>query len=117
LACSVGNVLLLLSWLYLSLDLATTAFQAVFLGIQPAVIALIVCACHRIGGHCLTDAPLWVIGSLAAIGELLGVSFYITLPLAGFAYVLAAQRRWLWAGLLGLIFAGGYSALLELIHG
>ena len=49
-----GFVLMfLLSWLYLSVGLASTAFQAVFLGIQPAVIALIVRACHRIGGHCL----------------------------------------------------------------
>src|SRR5688572_29167845 len=67
-----GFVLMfLLSWLYLTLDLATTAFQAVFLGIQPAVIALIVRACHRIGGHCLTDASLWIIGILAALSELL----------------------------------------------
>lgn len=101
-----GFVLMfLLSWLYLSLDLAATAFQAVFLGIQPAVIALIVRACHRIGIHCLIDAPLWTIGILAALGELLGVSFYITLPLAGVAYVVAAQRRWVWTALLGLVFA------------
>lgn len=64
-----GFVLMfLLSWIYLTLDLTATAFQAVFLGIQPAVIALIVRACHRIGGHCLTDAPLWIIGVLAGRG-------------------------------------------------
>ena len=113
-----GFVLMfLLSWLYLALDLTTTAFQAVFLGIQPAVIALIVRACHRIGGHCLTDAPLWVIGILAALGELLGLSFYITLPLAGLAYVVAAQRRWLWSGLIGLIFAGAIWQLSPVIAG
>ena len=90
-----GFVLMfLLSWIYLTFDLKATAFQAVFLGIQPAVIALIVRACHRIGGHCLTDGPLWVIGILAAIAELLGVSFYISLPLAGISYVVAMQRRW-----------------------
>ena len=62
-----GFVLIfILSWAYLAFDLTATAFQAVFLGIQPAVIALIVRACHRIGGHCLTDGPLWVIGILAA---------------------------------------------------
>src|SRR5918993_928668 len=83
-----GFVLMfLLSWLYLTVGLAETAFQAVFLGIQPAVIALIVRACHRIGGHCLTDAPLWIIGFLAATGELLGVSFYLTLPFGGIAHV------------------------------
>jgi chromate transporter len=113
-----GFVLMfLLSWLYLTFNLAGTAFQAVFLGIQPAVIALIVRACHRIGGHCLTDAPLWIIGILAALGELLGVSFFITLPLAGLAYVVAAQRRWLWAGLLGLVFVAGVWQLSPVIAG
>ena len=101
-----GFVLMfLLSWLYLSVNLSATAFQAVFLGIQPAVIALIVRACHRIGGHCLTNAPLWVIGILAAIGELLGISFYVTLPLAGVAYVVAARRRWIYAALIAAAFA------------
>jgi chromate transporter len=96
--------MLLLSWLYLSFDLAATAFAAVFLGIQPAVIALIVRACHRIGGHCLTDPALWAIGLLAAAGELLGLSFYIALPLAGLGYVAAAARRWLWTAVLGAVF-------------
>jgi chromate transporter len=113
-----GFVLMfLLSWLYLSMNIAATGFQAVFLGIQPAVIALIVRACHRIGGHCLTDAPLWIIGIVAAIGELLGVSFYVTLPLAGVAYVVAAQRRWLWAGLLALVFAGAIWQLSPVVAG
>lgn len=110
-------LMFLLSWVYLTFDLSTTAFQAVFLGIQPAVIALIVRACHRIGGHCLTDAALWVIGMLAAIGELLGVSFYLTLPLAGVACVIAAQRRWLWAGALGLVFAAAVWQLSPVIAG
>lgn len=100
-----GFVLMfLLSWLYLAVGLTNTAFQAVFLGIQPAVVALIVRACHRIGGHSLTDAPLWVIGILAAVGEVLGVSFWITLPLAGLGYVVATQRRWMWAALIGAAF-------------
>jgi chromate transporter len=113
-----GFVLMLfLSWLYLTLDLAATAFQAVFLGIQPAVIALIVRACHRIGGHCLTDAFLWSIGILAALGELLGVSFYVTLPLSGIAYVIAKQRRWLWAALLGMLFVGAVWQLSPVVAG
>ena len=101
-----GFVLMfLLSWLYLSVNLGETVFQAMFLGIQPAVIALIVRACHRIGGHCLTNGPLWAIGLLAALGELLGISFYVTLPLAGAGYVAAARRRRLLAAGVGLIFA------------
>ncbi len=113
-----GFVLMfLLSWLYLSLDLTATAFQAVFLGIQPAVIALIVRACHRIGGHCLTNAPLWAIGTLAAVGELLGVSFYITLPFAGVAHLVARQGRWLATALLGIVFAATVWQLSPVIAG
>ncbi len=97
-----GFVLMfLLSWAYLRFDLTKTGFQAVFLGIQPAVIALIVRACHRIGGHCLVDTPLWIIAALAAAGEWLGVSFWVTLPLAGVGYVVAGQRRGLWTALVG----------------
>ncbi|HEY0967918.1 MAG TPA: chromate efflux transporter [Opitutaceae bacterium] len=113
-----GFVLMfLLSWLYLSVGLASTAFQAVFLGIQPAVIALIVRACHRIGGHCLTNGPLWTIGVLAAVGEVLGVSFYITLPLAGVAYVVAAKRQWALAALAGIVFAVALWQLSPVIAG
>ncbi len=113
-----GFVLMfLLSWLYLSVGLASTAFQAVFLGIQPAVIALIIRACHRIGGHCLTNGPLWIIGVLAAIGDVLGVSFYVTLPLAGLAYVVAAKRQWALAALAGIVFAVALWQLSPVIAG
>jgi chromate transporter len=113
-----GFVLMfLLSWFYLSFGIANTAFQAIFLGIQPAVIALIIRACHRIGGHCLTNTPLWVIGILAAAGELLGVSFYITLPLAGIAYVVVAKRQWAFAALIGITFAVALWQLSPVIAG
>jgi chromate transporter len=113
-----GFVLMfLLSWLYLSLNIAATGFQAVFLGIQPAVIALIVRACHRIGGHALVDRPLWIIATLAAVGELLGVSFYITLPLAGLAYVVAAKRQWLGTAIVAAAFVAGVALMSPVIKG
>jgi len=110
-------LMFLLSWLYLSLNIAETAFQAVFLGIQPAVIALIVRACHRIGGHALVDRPLWIIGILAALVELLGVSFYITLPLAGLAYVFAAKRQWLGLVIVFVAFGAGVGTMSPVIKG
>src|SRR5688572_9885103 len=110
-------LMFVLSWLYLSLNLTATAFQAVFLGIQPAVIALIVRACHRIGGHSLTNGPLWAIGILSAAGELLGLSFYITLPLAGVAYIVAAKRRWAWTAIVALVFAVATWQLSPVIAG
>lgn len=110
-------LMMLLSWLYLSLNIAATGFQAVFLGIQPAVIALIVRACHRIGGHALVDRPLWVIAGLAAIGELLGISFYITLPLAGVAYVLAAKQHRVGLAVVAVGFAAAIGLLSPVMKG
>lgn len=95
-----------LSWLYLSTNLVETRFPAVFLGIQPAVIALIVRACHRIGGHCLTDASLWAIAAGAALGEFLGLPFWITLPLGGLAYLAAAKKRWASTTVVVALFVG-----------
>jgi hypothetical protein len=53
----------------------------------------------------LVDSSLWIIAIVAAVGELLGVTFWLTLPLAGVAYVVAAQRRWGWVVGLFAIFA------------
>src|SRR3546814_7974272 len=57
-----------LSWLYLSTGIMqTVAATAAFLGVQPAVIALIVRAVHRIGGHILLDRWLWGIAAVAGL--------------------------------------------------
>src|SRR5215207_8967365 len=82
-----------LSWLYFTIDISQSALGSVFLGVQVAVIALIVRAVHRIGGHVLLDRWLWAIGIASAAAAFLGVSFWITLPAAGLIYVLASQGR------------------------
>jgi chromate transporter len=83
-----------LSWVYLETDLVQTAIAAAaFRGVQPAVIALIVRAVHRIGGHVLLDAWLWAIGIIAAAAELAGAPFWITLPLAGITFMLARRQQ------------------------
>jgi len=113
-----GFVLMfLLSWFYFAVGIANPTFQAIFLGIQPAVIALIVRACHRIGGHCLVDLPLWVIAALAAGAELLGVSFWITLPLAGLGYMLASQRRWVLSTVAAIVFIASVVGTSSVIAG
>ena len=78
-----------LSWLYFAIGIRQSLLAAFFLGVQPAVIALIVRAVHRIGSHVLLDAWLWAIGVVSAVAALLGVSFWITLPTAGLLYALA----------------------------
>ena len=77
-------LMLALSWFYLTFGINSPIFQSVFLGMQPAVAALIVRAVHRIGGHALHDhKSLWIIAFIAALAQLLGVNFLITLIIAG----------------------------------
>ena len=44
-------LMLLLSWFYVTYGISSPLFQSVFMGMQPAVAALIVRAVHRIGSH------------------------------------------------------------------
>jgi chromate transporter len=95
-----------LSWLYLSTNITQTVAAAAFLGVQPAVIALIVRAVHRIGGHVLLDRWLWAIGIVSALAALAGTPFWVTLPIAGVAYVFAARGQSVPAGVLAAALVG-----------
>lgn len=100
-------LMFLLSWFYVTYGITTTAFAPVFYGIQPAVVALIVRAVHRIGGHAITDRWLLAIALVAGVAQFLGLSFWITLPLAGLAYALAQRERYGLAVVLGVALLGG----------
>ena len=102
-----------LSWLYLSYHLENTTFQAIFRGIQPAVIALIFRACHRIGSHTVTDKALWVIAILAGIAELLGVTFWISLPLSGLAYLAFKHQQRFWLVVIAIAFLVACAAFVQ----
>jgi len=108
-----GFILMLaLSWFYVAIGIASPLFQAVFLGMQPAVAALIVRAVHRIGGHALHDHNwLWAIAFIAALAQLLGIHFLATLIVAGLIYTLAQSNRQ-----LAIILATGFT-LLTLFYG
>ncbi|WP_287304218.1 chromate efflux transporter [Mesorhizobium sp.] len=82
-----------LSWLYFTIDIGQSALGPIFLGVQVAVIALIVRAVHRIGERVLLDRWLWGIGIASAVAAFLGASFWITLPAAGLAYALAKREQ------------------------
>lgn len=86
-------LMLALSWLYFRMDIAGTTLGAAFLGVQVAVIALIVRAVHRIGEHILVDRWLWAIGIVAALASATGVPFWITLPATGVVYALLMLKR------------------------
>jgi len=83
-----------LSWFYVTYGINSPIFQSVFLGMQPAVAALIVRAVHRIGGHALTENKwLWGIAFLAGFAQLFKVNFLITLLIAGIIYTLSERQR------------------------
>ena len=107
-----------LTWVYVTFGI-TGASQAIFYGIQPAVVALIVRAMHRIGGHALHSPRhhqhrwLWGIAVVAALAALAGVPFWITLPVGGLIYLLVKREMPVVAGLAALLFlvaAGVYVA-------
>jgi chromate transporter len=76
------------------------------MGLQAAVIAMIVRALFRIGHHALYDR--WLAGIAAACGAatLLGVHFAIALVFGGVSFVLLRGRLWWPAAALLLLFAG-----------
>jgi chromate transporter len=96
-------LILMLAWVYQRLDLHQPTIAAIFLGVQIGVIALIVRAVHRIGDHVLGDKVLWAVAVVTALASLLGVSFWVTLPLAGAAYASLAAKRFRLAAVIGVL--------------
>lgn len=102
-----GLVLMLaLAWAYTRLPIQGTLLGAAFLGVQAAVIAVIVRAVHRIGEHILLDPWLWAAAIAAAVASLVGVSFWIVLPAAGAAYAFGSTRRYVLAAAVIAVAAG-----------
>jgi chromate transporter len=109
-----GLILMLgLAWLYTSLPIAGTQLGAAFLGVQAAVIAVIVRAVHRIGEHILTDRALWCVALGATAASFAGGSFWIVLPTAGYVYAQVSARRYWLAGAAVIVAAG----LAIVVHG
>jgi chromate transporter len=104
-----------LSWAYVRFGLGSPKVAAVFGAVQAAVGALIVRAVVRIGGHVLHGRWLWAIAFLAALSELAGVHFAITLLASGFLYVLSRKREG-FASILGALCLAG-AVLLLFRHG
>jgi len=89
-----GFVLMLgLAWLYFSTGAKPAWMTSAFLGVQIAVLAVIMRAAQRIGRHVLSDRDLWVIGAASGAASLGGVSFWLILPTAGAAYALSRGGR------------------------
>ena len=96
-----------LSWFYVTYGIHSPLFQSVFMGMQPAVAALIVRAVQRIGSHALhQDIWLWGVAVLAGLAQLLRLNFLLTLFTAGLVFALAGRKQKALALLLGVAFLG-----------
>lgn len=81
-------LMLLMTWLYISIGIASPQWMAVFAAVQAVVIALIVAAVHRIGKHALTNTKLFITALFSLAGCIAGIHFLILLPAAGLLYSL-----------------------------
>jgi len=99
-------LMLLLSWFYIAVGLASPLLAAVFAGCQVAVAALIIRAVHRIGEHALGNPWLWGIAAGAAAGQLVGAPFYLSLGGAAVIGALSQGRRYGLAGTAAALIVG-----------
>ncbi|HWT41824.1 MAG TPA: chromate efflux transporter [Sphingopyxis sp.] len=87
-----GFVLMLgAAWLYTDWIVGNPAMAPVFLGVQIAVLAIILRAVQRIGAHILEDKLLWLLAVAALGATLAAVPFWIPLIAAGLIYSFAAR--------------------------
>ncbi len=87
-----GFVLMLgAAWFYKDWIVGNPAMAPVFLGVQIAVLAIILRAVQRIGTHILEDKLLWLLAATALGATLAGVPFWIPLIAAGLIYSFAAR--------------------------
>lgn len=87
-----GFVLMLgAAWLYTDWIVGNPAMAPVFLGVQVAVLAIILRAVQRIGAHILEDKLLWLLAVAALGATLAAVPFWIPLIAAGLIYSFAAR--------------------------
>jgi chromate transporter len=91
-------LMLVLAWAYTRLQLQGGVLGALFLGVQAAVIAIVLRAVHRIGEHILLGPWLWAVAIGGAAASWLGASFWIVLLGGGAAYMLGASGRHVLAG-------------------
>jgi chromate transporter len=84
-------LMLLAGWLYLTTIAGNTAWAGPLLGIQIAVLAVILRAVWRIGSHILEDYWLWAIAAGSLVATLAGVPFWLPLAAAGLVYALAER--------------------------
>ncbi|MFV1917926.1 chromate efflux transporter [Sphingomonas sp. MJ1 (PH-R8)] len=79
-------LMLLCAWAYAAFIAGNAQLAGVLLGVQAAVLAIILRAVHRIGSHILVDRTLVGLAILGLLGTLAGIPFWILLAAAGAAH-------------------------------
>jgi chromate transporter len=101
-----GFLLMLgLSALYVGGSLRPVWLQPLFVGLQAAMIAMVVRALMRIGHHALHDRWLLGIAALACTATLLGAHFAWALAFGGVLWMLVRRAQWRLAALAGALAA------------
>jgi chromate transporter len=85
------GLMLAAAWLYKDWIVGNPAMAPIFLGVQIAVLAIILRAVQRIGSHILEDRQLWGLAVASLGATLAGVPFWIPLIAAGLIYSFAAR--------------------------
>lgn len=110
-----GLVLMMaLAWAYVTFGTSAPLVAAALMGIQVAVLAVIIRAVHRIGQHILEDRLLWALAIGAGLATLIGTSFWLVLAACGLIYALARSGRSGLAGVVALLAFAAVSATLIL---
>ncbi len=79
------------AWLYKDWIVGNPAMISIFLGVQIAVLAIILRAVQRIGTHILEDRLLWLLAAMSMTATLADAPFWIPLTAAGLVYGFAAR--------------------------
>ena len=109
-----GLILMLgIGWAYVALSPVVGLLAGAFLGVQAAVVAVIVRAVCKIGSHILEDRWLWAVAVVGFAATLAGAAFWIVLAAGGAAYLLVRTGR---VGLAGGVVALAVVAALAM-HG
>lgn len=100
-----GFVIMLgIGWAYVTFASLVAMLSGAFLGVQAAVVAIIMRAVQKIGSHILEDGWLWGIAVGGALATWVGAAFWIVLLAGGLVYSLSKSGR-LWSALVSFVAA------------
>lgn len=86
-------IMLGIGWAYVSLTPVIGLLAGAFLGVQSAVVAVVMRAVHKIGAHILEDRWLWAVAAIGFVATLAETGFWIVLIAGGAAYALIKAGR------------------------